>query len=283
MVPRATKKCSFDAAFKLKVIACAESTSNRGTAAKFFVEEKSIREWRKKKESLLTLPDKKKRLHGGGRKANQPDMEEALLSWVSDLRCSHLRVTRTQIQRKALELSQGNQTKQAYQYAVMTLYFSYASLDADFTASHGWLERFLGRHSLSLRRKTTVSRRLSRDLVPKVTAFIIKTRRLRMKKKYSLSLIGNMDETPLWLDMPGETTVTHTGDRSVTIRTTGHDKGRFTVVLAAMADGRKLSPYVVFKGVRPIAELTKESGVVVAYSKNGWMNEGLTIDWVKRG
>ena len=54
--------------------------------------------------------------------------------------------------------------------------------------------------------------------MPKVTAFIINTRRLRMKKKYSSSLIGNMDETPLWLDMPGETTVTHTGDRSVTIR-----------------------------------------------------------------
>ena len=141
-------KCSFDAAFKLKVIACAESTSNRGAAAKFFVEEKSVREWRKKKESLLMLPDKKKRLHGG-RKANQPDIKEALMSWVSNLRCSHLRVTRTQIQRKALELSQGNQTKQAFQYAVMTLYFSYASLDADFTASRGWLERFLDRHSLS--------------------------------------------------------------------------------------------------------------------------------------
>ena len=83
-------------------------------------------------------------------------MEEALLSWVSDLRCSHLRVTRTQIQCKALKLSQGNQTKQAFQYAVMTLYFSYASLDADFTASRGWLERFLDRHSLSLHKKTTV-------------------------------------------------------------------------------------------------------------------------------
>ena len=66
VVPRATKKRSFDAAFKLKVIAFAESTSNRGAAANFFVEEKSVREWRKKKESLLTLPDKKKRLHGGG-------------------------------------------------------------------------------------------------------------------------------------------------------------------------------------------------------------------------
>ena len=41
-------------------------------------------------------------------------------------------------------------------------------------------------------------------------------------------------------------TVTHAGDRSVPIRTTGHEKGRFTVVLAAMANARKLHPYVVF-------------------------------------
>ncbi len=75
------------------------------------------------------------------------------------------------------------------------------------------------------------------------------------------------------LDMPGETTVTHIGERSVPVRTTGHEKNRFTVVLAAMADGRKLKPYVVFKGVRPIAELNKVSGVVVALSKNGWMRK----------
>ena len=91
-----------------------------------------------------------------------------------------------------------------------------------------------------------------------------------------------MDETPLWLDIPGETTVTHTGERSVPVRTTGHEKNRFTVVLAAMADGRKLKPYVVFKGVRPIPELNKVSGVVVALSNNGWMNKKLTKDWVLR-
>ena len=46
-----------------------------------------------------------------------------------------------------------------------------------------------------------------------------------------------MDEAHLWLDMPGDTTVSCVGECSVTIRTTGHDKRRFTVILAAMADG----------------------------------------------
>ena len=80
--------------------------------------------------------------------------------------------------------------------------------------------------------------------------------------------------------MPGETTVEHVGARSVPLRTTGNEKSRFTVVLAATADGRKLKPYVVLKGACPIAELARISGVVVEYSRNGWMNEQLTIDWV---
>ena len=116
-----------------------------------------------------------------------------------------------------------------------------------------------------------------------MVGFIKKTRKHRHLQQYPLACVGNMDETPpLWLDMPGETTVSRAGERTITIRTTGHDKGRFTVVLSAMADGRKLKPYVVFKGVRPIAELSKIPGVVVAYSKNGWMNEGLTKDWISR-
>lgn len=85
-----------------------------------------------------------------------------------------------------------------------------------------------------------------------------------MKHRYLLGLIGDMDKTPLWLGMLGETTVTHNGDRSVPVHTTSHDKGWFTVVLVVMADGRKLSPYMFFKGMRPIAELDKEPGVVVA-------------------
>ena len=89
-----------------------------------------------------------------------------------------------------------------------------------------------------------------------------------------------MDETPLWLDMPGDTTVARTGDRTIFVKITGHDKGRFTVILAAKADGTKLKPFVVFKGVRPIAALQKVSGIIVTMSRNGWMNEALTITWI---
>lgn len=51
---------------------------------------------------------------------------------------------------------------------------------------------------------------------------------------------------------------------------------------SAMADGRKLKPYIIFKGKRQIPELQKVPGVVVALSSNGWMNEDLTKDWLRR-
>ena len=138
------------------------------------------------------------------------------------------------------------------------------------------------RKGFSLRRKTTVSQRLPEELILKVSSFVLKIRRMRLENDYPLAQIGNMDETPVWLDMPGDTTVSRVGEHTVAVRTTGHDKGRFTVVLAAMADGRKLNPFVVFKGVRTIPELDRVKGVTVTMSRNGWMNEELTIQWLDR-
>lgn len=174
------------------------------------------------------------------------------------MRAENQQVTQTSIQQKALSIvhDQGE--------------------ESDFTASRGWLETFCRQHQLSLHRRTTVSQGLPSDLIPKVISFIIKTHKLRMQHGYPLSSIGNMDETHLWLD------ITRQGERTVCIRTTGHDKMRFTVVLAGMADGRKLRAFVIFKGVRPVGELMATQGVVVAFSPNGWMNQELTKDWIDR-
>ncbi len=190
---------------------------------------------------------------GGGCKPHAEDMEEVLAAWIEQQRGRHLRVTRTAIQRNAVELYDGN---------------------GEFTASRGWLEKFLKRNSFSLRRKTTVSQRLPQDQIPNVSLL------LHSSCEEDENEYGNMDETPLWLDMPVDIIVSRIGERSVSVCTTGHDKGCFTIILAAMEDGRKLKPFVVFKGVRPISALSKISWVVVNYSRNGWMNEELTVKWV---
>jgi hypothetical protein len=92
-----------------------------------------------------------------------------------------------------------------------------------------------------------------------------------------------MDETACWMDMPGDSTIHFTGSRSVSLKTTGHEKQHYTVVLTARADGTKLKPFVVFKGkgTRLIKELSTIPGVVVRFSSNGWMNDDLTIEYLK--
>jgi hypothetical protein len=47
-----------------------------------------------------------------------------------------------------------------------------------------------------------------------------------------------MDETPMYFDMPGNTTVDVKATKTV---------AEWTVVLACMADGTKLTPMVIFK------------------------------------
>ena len=175
------------------------------------------------------------------------------MMWINSLRMENLKVSCCSIQSKALELAR-------------------ESGDQDFSASRGWLEKFFKRHHLSLHRRTTVSQRLPQDLVPKVIGFIMATRRLCHINSY----------TPLWLDMPGRD---HCCPHRRKVDSNSYHRSRQGKVhCLSRRNGRwkKAEPFVVFKGVRPIAELMKIPGVVVAFSKNGWMNEELTKDWVKR-
>ena len=128
-------------------------------------------------------------------------MEEQLASWIIELRSRNCRTTRAAIQRKALELYKGHE---------------------DFIASREWLSNFFKRHGFSSRRRTTVGQKLPQDHIQKISSYLMRLKKMRYINNYPLSSIGNMDETPLWLHMPGDTTVVQVGDRSIPIRTTGH-------------------------------------------------------------
>ena len=106
--PARRKLASYDAKFKLSVIAFAENLSNRKASKKFGVGERVFHGWRKRKEKLAQVPAKTQQLRGGGRKAHAPDMEEELTDWIVSQRSCHLRVTRSNIQRKALHLYSGD-------------------------------------------------------------------------------------------------------------------------------------------------------------------------------
>ena len=269
------KRKKYSLAVKKEVIAYAETHGNRPASRRFQVDEKRVREWRGNKatiEGLITTKKGKERsrLTGGGRKPLSTELEEVLLGWIESRRSRGLRVSRKLTMKKA-EIIYGDLTKDM------------ENVDEDFKASRGWLEKFMKRNGLSLRRKTSVAQQDPERLVAKVVSYIIQVRRLQEKQSYAPSHIIAMDETPVWCDMVSETTIDATGKKTITLKTTGHEKSRVSVCLAAKADGTKLKPMVVFKGAkREVAALNQEfkRRAVVATSANAWMNTELTKVWI---
>jgi hypothetical protein len=81
--------------------------------------------------------------------------------------------------------------------------------------------------------------------------------------------------------MPRNTSIEKQGVRSVTIKTTGAEKQRCTVMLAVTADGGKLPPHVIFKR----KTLPKEKfppGIHVRVQEKGWMDQDLVKDWIDK-
>ncbi|CAG8608689.1 700_t:CDS:2 [Diversispora eburnea] len=197
---------------KLMVIHYLEFNRNnkRGTAKRFNIQPKQVRDWYNNKEKLL--------------RANQNP------------------VTRKMMTKKATELSRNKEFLKNHPNVIK------------FKFSSRWLDGFLSRYDLSNRRRTTVAQHLPSDLIEKQNVFLSYILYRRIQFDYPLKYIGNMDETPMWFDLPSNTTIDHKGTKTVNIRTTGHERSSFTVVLTCMAD---------------------------RINEKGWMNEEEMLWWIE--
>ena len=148
-----------------------------------------------------------KRLKGAGRKtALTGERERELRKWVMSLRRSEgrFRVTERMIQLKAREL------------------FS-------IKASNKWVQGFMTRHTLSLLRKTT-TKEVTTERMQEIK-FHFQNVHAERFATVSWASLFNMDETSVYRDAPGDTTVDETGAKTVEIGTTQHDADRVAVVL----------------------------------------------------
>ena len=177
-------KKSYTIKQKLKAVETAERTTKRNAARKHGVDVKRIREWCKQKSQLLTSRKKSKRLSGGGRPAESEAMEKELVDWIHNLRGKCLRVSRKMIKEKAKEFHRDICHDD----------------DCSFSASDGWLFRFMRRNSFSLRKRTTISQKLPTDIKQKVVDFLIFVEGLRKNCGYKPHQIAAFDGTPVWVD-----------------------------------------------------------------------------------
>ncbi|KAL3069717.1 hypothetical protein niasHS_015951 [Heterodera schachtii] len=122
---------------KLDILEFAKNSSVHAASRQFNVDRSSIQDWKRQETELRQMEsEKRKRLMGGGRKVCDPKFDETLSNWVRELRAQKVRVTRNMIVAQAQQLST-----------------NYKSMN-NFTASNGWLERFMQRHNFSLRTPT---------------------------------------------------------------------------------------------------------------------------------
>lgn len=116
-----------------------------------------------------------------------------------------------------------------------------------------WVYKFLARHGLSVRRVTRVGQKLTGHLkqVQDDAAAAIRKRIAPGGTLHGIDLkyFINMDQTAVYFEMKSTTTVHEKGARTVSVRESGSNSKRATIVLAVAADGTKLPPFVVFKGM----------------------------------
>lgn len=195
------------------------------------VNKQSIHGWIKCKDSILNINHTGRRVSGGGRKCLLgPDVEDQLAGIIAKERQEGNRVCGSQVKNWAIELAFTNDIK-------------------TFTASDGWLSKFLSRNGFSFRRVTNLTSLTSEELIKRALNYMIY---LQQVKKGGIRLNHTilMDETAVYLEDPRRITINEAGKRHVSLRSTGFASMRITVLLSVAASGRKLAPVIIFKRPR---------------------------------
>lgn len=252
----------YSSAQKQKVADYARIHGVRPAAAHFGIPRKNIQQWRQERIGVIEGRRRKNR-KGQGRKISYPqEVDEDILRWF--------------LEKQDLQLAVS--TEMLKQHARVVI----SQVNTAFKASDGWVQKFMRRHNLVLRARTSMAQKLPGDLEYKVVAFRDEMRSIRTRTDIDYRLLWNMDETPVYFDIVPGKTIEVRGKKTVKVRTTGLEKRHLTVVLSCTANGDLLPPMIIFKGKtdRSIRGLKAPAGVIVAYQQKGWMDGDLMLKWI---
>ena len=150
------------------------------------------------------------------------------------------------------------------------------TITVHFEASVGWFQCFMKWEGLSLRCKTTIFQTAPADCMSKLVSFVRHMRSLQIRPQYWQDATVAKDNITCWLDMPSNTTVESTDGHFSLFKDYWPWQRSYIIILTARA-------YVVFKGKGTclIKDLQHLPGIVVCFSTNEWMNNSLTVDYLR--
>ena len=106
----------------------------------------------------------------------------------------------------------------------------------------------MDRKGLTIRHSTGMGRKFYANTYMEVGKYINSVRNYYLNYGQDLSLVCNMDKTPIFFNMPSNKTVELKGKKTVHVVTQNQEKMRVSLLLSVLADGTKLPPYIIFKG-----------------------------------
>lgn len=258
------KKQAFPISFKKEVIEYMEQGKSCYKAAKYFSERDGIhynrsmfQQWFKNRKAIKNQSSSMKRVSGGGRKTSLGDLEELILDEILELRLMKVKVTRTFISDRAIDLARSN--------------------NIDLKATGRWVSGFMERNGLSLRRTTNFTTLSDEELIQRAVLYMNYLQNLLPYINPSKTLL--MDETAVYFEDNRTQTVDIQGRRHVIMKATGFASMRITVAFSVWADGRKALPLVIHKG-RDTNEIKLVNGVFNISQSKAWVNQELIIKWI---
>lgn len=224
-----------------------------------------LRGFRDNEAKLTTASHKQtsRRLPGGGRKAQFPQLESVLYKWVQTERQAKRNVSWTRLRRQGKAIA--------------------AELGITFTGSDKWIHGFMKRSKLALRVVTHVAQQNTQTPMERAeTARLHLSNTVMATEGIPAGQIYNMDEVPCYIDMASTRTITFKGDRTVDSIDTGHGKTRFTTVLCVGMGGQMTKAMIILKGLKNLPKVKVPKNIHLATSMSGSMNETLMHQWIDR-
>ncbi|KAM5140546.1 uncharacterized protein ACMZJ9_014416 [Mantella aurantiaca] len=244
--------------------------NSQGKNLKAFCEEhklarRMICKWRAQYDNLSNMMDEghaKKRRRGSGRQPLLIELEDVICDWIVDRKAKALVVRRADIQAFAL---------------AMASHLS-AELGLDnFKASERWLDGFLRRHDLSLRRPTTLFKLEDTEIIKRALAFKSFVDNIDFTK-YQLSNMIAMDETAVYLGEGSQMTIDQRSTSAIYIPSTGYESATVSCILAIRLDGKKVPPLIITRGKKE--KIDYVSGIYVLETEKAWCTQAAIRKWV---
>ena len=147
------------------------------------------------------------------------------------------------------------------------------------------------RNNLVFRLASHIGQKLSSKAETQLKNFLkdIITKRNNLGIFEDIERLVNVDESPIYLEMPPKKTIEIKGSKNVDIYTFGKEKYRITSVLSITASGSKLLPLIIFKGkagkylekkLNKLEE-AKNKEIFISCQENSWCTYQLFLFWLR--